>query len=96
MEIGEIRWRKVAIRGLLLVGTVVWISNRNIVMDFLPSIPLGGVLVFLISAVAASTILWYTLFITLLILGDSSQQVQYLIPVMGVVGLFVYFITTVP
>lgn len=96
MEIGEISWRKVAFRGLLLVGTVVWISNRNIVMDFLPSIPLGGVLVFLISAVAASTILWYTLFITLLILGDSSQQVQYLIPVMGVVGLFVYFITTVP
>lgn len=96
MEIGEISWRKVAFRGLLLVGTLVWISNRSIVMDYLPSIPLGGVLVFLISAVAASTILWYTLFITLLILGDSSQQVQYLIPVMGVVGLFVYFITTVP
>ena len=89
-------WRKVAIKGLVVVGVLVWISNRGIVMDWLPSIPLGGVLVFLISAVAGSTILWYTIFITLLILGDSSQQVQYLMPVMGVVGLFVYFITTVP
>ncbi len=89
-------WRRVALRGLLIVGTVVWISNRGIVMDNLPGLPLGGVLVFLITAVAASTILWYTIFITLLILGDTSQQVQYLMPVMGVVGLFVYFITTVP
>jgi len=89
-------WRKVAWKGLLVVGILVWISNRGIVMDYLPGIPGGGVLAFLITAVAASTILWYTLFITLLMLGDSSQQVQYLIPVMGVVGLFVYFITTVP
>ncbi len=94
MELDQ--WRKVAFRGLVVVGILVWISNRGIVMDWLPGIPLGGVLVFLISAVAGSTILWYTIFITLLILGDSSQQVQYLMPVMGVVGLFVYFITTVP
>ena len=94
MELDQ--WRKVAFRGLVVVGILVWISNRGIVMDSLPGLPLGGVLVFLISAVAGSTILWYTIFITLLILGDSSQQVQYLMPVMGVVGLFVYFITTVP
>ena len=94
MELDQ--WRKVAYRGLIVVGILVWISNRGIVMDWLPGVPLGGVLVFLITAVAGSTILWYTIFITLLILGDSSQQVQYLMPVMGVVGLFVYFITTVP
>lgn len=89
-------WRRVALKGLVIVGILVWISHRGVVMEFLPGIPLGGVLVFLITAVSASTILWYTIFITLLILGASSQQVQYLMPVMGVVGLFVYYISSVP
>ena len=88
--------RQLALRGMLVITPIVWIAHCQTIMGWIASLPAGGALTFLFNAVAATTILWYTLLLTLLILGPTSHQLQYLIPMMGLISIVLYYITTVP
>ena len=89
--------RKLAFKALLLITPMTIIAHSTVLTAWVSIIPfIGGFLGFLFAAVAATTIVWYTLFLTLLILGPTSHQLQYLIPMMGLIALIIYYITTVP
>lgn len=88
--------RRVALWGLGVMSILTWISLSVTMTGFIGGLPGSGLWLFLLGFVQAGAILIYSLLITVLVLGGTSHQLQYLAPAMVFVGLVIYLIINVP
>lgn len=88
--------RRVALGSLGFMGLLTWMAYSTTISGFIVDLPGGVIWGFLLDFVRVGAVMIYTVLITYLVLGGTSQQVQYLVPVLIFVGLTVFLIMSVP